>query len=66
MAFYIRKTANGVTVWLKRMGPAIIWGPKDQALKFTAIGVARMALQRIPKTDKVEIDTDEPGPDPAS
>lgn len=58
MASYISKTANGVTVWLKRMGPAIIWGPKDQALQFTAVGVARMALQRIPKADKAEIETE--------
>ena len=58
MAFYISKTANGVTVWLKRMGPAIIWGPKDQALQFTSVGVARMALQRIPKADKAEIETE--------
>lgn len=62
MAFYIRKTIDGVTVWLKRVGPAIIWGPKGQALKFTAMGVARMTLQRIPKADKAEIETEESDP----
>ena len=58
--YYIRKTASsGVTVWLKRVGPAIIWGPKDQALEFTAIGPARMTLHAIPKADKAEIETEE-------
>ena len=61
MAFYIRKTANDVTVWLKRMGPAIIWGPQEQALRFTELGVARMALHKIPKADKAEIAADESG-----
>jgi hypothetical protein len=58
LAFYIRKTNNGVAVWLKRTGPAIIWGPKEQALRFTAIGVARMTLHAVPKADKAEIETD--------
>ena len=62
MAFYVRKSANGATVWLKRMGPAIIWGPKEQALKFPALGMARMALHSIPKADKAEIETDDESP----
>jgi hypothetical protein len=59
VVIYIRKTANGRTVWLTRVGPAMIWGPKDQALKFVAIGVARMALRSVAKTDQAEIEIDD-------
>lgn len=55
-SFYIRKTANGATIWLKRTGPAIIWGPKEQALEFISLGVARMTLRVLPKADRAEIE----------
>jgi len=62
VAFYIRKMANGATVWLQRVGPAIIWGPKEQALQFIAIGVARQMLRRVPKADRAEIVGDDDKP----
>lgn len=62
MAFYtIRKTTNGVTVWLKRMGPATIWGPKEQALRFTELGVVRLVLRSLPKAHNAEVETEETG-----
>lgn len=55
MAFYIRKTANGKSVWLKRLAPAIVWGPKAQAMKFASKGAARLMLPAIPKADGAEV-----------
>ena len=61
VAFYIRKMANGKAVWLKRVGPAVIWGPKPQAINFATRGVARMTLSNIPKADKAEVVDDAAG-----
>jgi hypothetical protein len=55
VAFYIRKTANGRLVWLKRQVPAIVWGPKAQAITFATKGAARLVLANLPKADKAEI-----------
>lgn len=55
MAFYIRKTVNGKSLWLKRLVPAIVWGPKAQALKFESKGAARLVLPNIPKADRAEV-----------
>jgi hypothetical protein len=55
LAFTIRKTVNGKSVWLKRLSPAIVWGPKAQAMKFEAKGDARLVLPSIPKADRAEV-----------
>lgn len=61
VAFYIRKTANGISSWLKRLSPAIVWGPKSQAMKFTTRGAARLALQNMPKQEQVDVIGDAAG-----
>ena len=61
MAFYIRKTASGVSSWLKRLSPMTVWGPKSQGMKFRTKGDARLALQNFPKPDQVEIVDDAAG-----
>jgi hypothetical protein len=55
VGFYIRKIANGNAVWLKRLTPAIVWGPKEQAMKFQSKGAARMVLPNVPKADQAEV-----------
>jgi hypothetical protein len=55
LAFNIRKMANGKPVWLKRLVPAVVWGPKDQAMKFESKGAARMVLPNVPKADRAEV-----------
>jgi hypothetical protein len=55
VAFYIRKMVNGRSVWLKRMAPAIVWGPKSQAMAFASKGAARLIQQNIPKADQAEV-----------
>lgn len=55
MAFYIRKMANGNSLWLKRLAPAIVWGPKTQAMKFESKGAAHMVLPNVPKADRAEV-----------
>ena len=55
VAFYIRKMVNGRSVWLKRMAPAIVWGPKSQAMPFASKGAARLILQNIPRADQAEV-----------
>ena len=57
--FYIEKKPNGVPVWLKRLGPAVVWGPKELAMKFPTLGTARMMLARVPKTDEARVVSDE-------
>lgn len=59
MAFTICKTANGQSLWLKRLTPAIVWGPKDQAMKFATKGDARLVLPTIPKADQAAVVEDE-------
>jgi hypothetical protein len=59
LAFYIRKMANGKSLWLKRLAPVIVWGPKVQAMTFASKGAARMVLPNVPKADKAEIVGDE-------
>jgi hypothetical protein len=55
VAFYIRKLANGKSLWLKRLVPATVWGPQEQAMKFDSKGAARMALPNVPKAEGAEI-----------
>jgi hypothetical protein len=62
VAFYIRKSVSGKTLWLKRLSPAIVWGPKDQAMTFQSKGAARMVLPNVPKADGAEV-VDDDAPD---
>lgn len=55
MAFYIRKLVDGKSLWLKRLAPAIVWGPKAQAMSFKSKGAARMVMPNVPKADRAEI-----------
>jgi hypothetical protein len=59
LAFHIRKTAEGRALWLKRLTPAIVWGPKVQARIFATKGDARLTLALIPKADRAAIVDDE-------
>ncbi len=61
MAFYICKTTNGRSLWLKRLTPAIVWGPKAQAMTFATKGAARLVLPHVPKADQAAVVDDETG-----
>jgi len=52
MAFYIRKTANGLNVWLKREMPWVAWGPEDQARVFANKSDALWALRSLPREQR--------------
>jgi len=52
MAFYIRKTANGLHVWLKRDMPWVAWGPQDQARPFANKPDAVLTLRRLPREQR--------------
>jgi len=52
MAFYIRKTANGLDVWLKREMPWVAWGPHEQARPFSNRLDALVTLRRLPREQR--------------
>jgi hypothetical protein len=59
LPFHIRKTAEGRALWLKRLTPAIVWGPKAQAMKFASKGDARLVLPLIPRADQATVADDD-------